>query len=262
MSGAIYDPSVDVLDTSFAVSPITGSVFTVTGNIQLFSGSAPISQGNPLWVTGSLATVASGIQTITGSVAILNQTTNQGISGSIPWKVRDYESKTYSVLVTGAAIGNVKSMISILNASTTNFVRIKSVKIMNVQNAAVTGILADFRFLRMTGHSVGTQMVPQTFDTADTLDVGITVRTGATIAGVVNAPLLRYIWSSDEWVITTLDQESQNHSFQSTFPIYQHSPGTKPITLRANQGLTITQNTNSTVGTFDIEMIFTEENLL
>ena len=43
------------------------------------------------------------------------------------------------------------------------------------------------------------------------------------------------------------------------FNIVRQFPGCKPFTLRANQGLTLKQITNSTVGTFDVIAVFTQE---
>lgn len=67
MSGAIYDPSVDVIDTMFQVSPVTGSIFVVSGSVD----------SN---VTGSVAiTNWPSIQTITGNIntTTIPQTSSQ-----------------------------------------------------------------------------------------------------------------------------------------------------------------------------------------
>jgi hypothetical protein len=71
--------------------------------------------------------------------------------------------------------------------------------------------------------------------------------------------LLRYFWSSDEWVIGTLDQEAHDKGLQNLIAAYKAGPEQKPITIRPSEAFTITQITNSTVGTFDIEIIYTQE---
>jgi len=150
-------------------------------------------------------------------------------------------------------------MISIQNTSPNAAVKIRSMKIINTQTTAITGIYADFRIQKALSHSSGSVIVPQSFDSLDDIGEDITWRTGATISGSNATPLLRYIWSSDEWNISTAKVESQDHAIATAFPIYQTQIGQKPITIRNREALTITQNTNSTVGTFDIEVIFTKE---
>lgn len=60
MSGAIYDPSVDVIDTFFQVTPLTGSVFQITGSVDaLVTGSVTVTNFPAVQViTGSINTVA------------------------------------------------------------------------------------------------------------------------------------------------------------------------------------------------------------
>lgn len=56
MSGAIYDPSVDVIDTFFQVTPLTGSVFQITGTVESsFTGAINIAN----WPS---------VQTVTGNI--------------------------------------------------------------------------------------------------------------------------------------------------------------------------------------------------
>jgi hypothetical protein len=171
----------------------------------------------------------------------------------------DSSKATFSVVARSVAIGNNKSMFSILNADATKLVKIRQIKIINSQTSAVTGVIADFRILRLTGHSSGTSLTPETFDTNDSLDADITTRTGSTVAGESSTELLRYTYSSDEWGVGTLDVESSDHVMQQVAALYISKNDSKPITLRQNQGLTIKQVTSSTAGTFDIEVIFTQE---
>lgn len=262
VSNPVSSVAVSNFPGTQTIAPQTGSVFTITGtvastaifpatqSVQLVSGSSAISQGNPLWVTGSVQALPTGVQTITGSVII----------GGQPVTMKDYEVATFSVLALNTSIGNAKSMISIVNGAGSGVtIKIRSIKVINTQNTAVAGIVSDFRILRITGHSVGTLLSPQTFDTEDSLNANVTVRTGATVAGASATPLLRYEWSSDDWAAGTLDLEAQDHAFQNTIPIYQHFPGRKPITLREGEGLHILHNVNSNAGSFDIDVIFTQE---
>ena len=150
-------------------------------------------------------------------------------------------------------------MISLYNGSVNRVIKISSVKLINSQITTVNGVILEFRFLRITGHSAGTLITPQTFDTVDSLDANVTVRTGATVAGEAATPLFRYYWSGDEWGAASSKIEGTDHSNQTLSPIYSRKINEKPITLRAGEGLTIKQLTNTAIGTFDIEIIFTEE---
>jgi hypothetical protein len=171
----------------------------------------------------------------------------------------DIESATFVSTVTGIAIGNNKSMFSIVNASVDKTVYLRQIKIMNSQTSAVTGVVADFRLLRCTGHSAGSQDTPEAHDTDDSLDAGITVRSGATVSGEGTKALYRWMWSSDDWSGGAPDTESADHAFQNTIALYEPSYKTKPPTLRPNQGFHIKQVTNSSAGTFDITVMFTVE---
>jgi hypothetical protein len=119
--------------------------------------------------------------------------------------------------------------------------------------------MAEFRLLRMTGHSAGTSITPLPHDTADTINVNVTARTGATIAGAAAVNLKRWYWSTDEFGVGAQDVESMDHAYSNLTPHYIASPKTRPITIRAGEGLTLNQIANSTVGTFDLYLVFTQE---
>jgi hypothetical protein len=168
---------------------------------------------------------------------------------------------TFTVTATDVGIGNLKSMLSLYNASgSTRIVRLREVYLVNMQSSAVTGVIALFELRRLTAiHSAGTLLTPIANDTADTIDASVTARTGATFS-TETAPLRRWRWSTDEWGTGTLDQEGLQQSFQTTFPaLVRGDPESRPITLRANEGVHIKCATNSTAGTFDIVFVFTQE---
>lgn len=173
--------------------------------------------------------------------------------------ISDEQNKTFSVLTADQTIGNNKSMLSIVNASgSAVIVKIREIKIINTQVTSVTGVISIFDIKRITGHSAGTTVTPCAYDTSDSLSGSITVRTGSTVAGET-VTLKRYKWSSDEWGSGPSDVESDDHSLQSLIPIYRVMPYCKPITLRAEEGISIKHTTNSTAGSFTIEVVFTEE---
>lgn len=170
------------------------------------------------------------------------------------------EYATFTVVEQAIASANNKSLISILNASGSPVkIKLRELKLVNTQNTAVTGVVADINLYRMTGHSAGTALTPQAMDTTDTLDSNVTTRTGATIAGESAAALLHIDLSTDEWSAGASDVESNAHALQSLNSFYRTAPKTKPITLNAGQGVTLKCVTNTTTGLFDIIMVFTQE---
>lgn len=174
--------------------------------------------------------------------------------------VAETELATFTIYGSSIAIGNNKSMVSLLNASgSTVVLKIRDISIINTQTAVATGILADFRLLRCTGHSVGTTITPESHDTDDSLNASFTARTGGTIAGEGTAVYRRWQFSTDEWGAGSLDVESEQHAIGQHLPVYQQSWKGKAFTLRAGQGFTIKQVTNSTVGTFDLILTVTQE---
>lgn len=182
------------------------------------------------------------------------------VSNTVPISTSETESATFVVYAQDIAIGNNKSMLSILNATGSGVkIRVREVRIINVQNTAVTGVIADYRFLRITGHSAGTSLTPQSHDTDDALNVNVTARTGATITGELSPVLRRWQFSTDEWGVGSSDVESNTHDMQIQNSLFDTAPKTKTITINAGQGIHIKQVTNSTVGTFDILIVFTQE---
>lgn len=173
----------------------------------------------------------------------------------------DRELATFVVTGTGIASANNKSMISILNADATLISKIHEIYVVNVQTSSVTGVTGVFELRRITGHSAGTLLTGVSMDTADTLDSDITIRTGSTVAGESATLMWRSLFSTDEWGPGTSDTESTDHIFQTMFPIFSRKTdsGTKPLVLRTNEGLTVKFATNSTTGSFDIMVVFTQE---
>lgn len=170
------------------------------------------------------------------------------------------ELATFMVVSRGTGIANGKSMLSIVNTTgSTVKVKIRQIKVINVQNTAVTGVIANFEFRRFVSHASGTLLTSLPMDTADSISASVTSRTGATITGETADVMFRHSYSTDEWGVGTLDVEAHDHAIQQHNPIYITPRNAKPITLNANQGFHIKQTVASSVGTFDIEVIFTQE---
>lgn len=248
------------------ISPITGAVQVV--GIPTVTGSVTINNFPSVQtVTGSVG--ISGTPNITGSIFVLNQTqTNQGwVTGSqfvfnnntTPLFVTEFEPPTFMVTAENIQIGNNKSMISLLNAvGSTVFVKIKTITISNVQTATVVGILAQMRLHKISAHSVGTALTPVSFDSGDSLNVAVTARTGATVTEGVffKKQLLQTNEISGGGGTGT---DTLVALLETLFPFFSEANDSKALVLRANEGIHIRQATNSTVGTFDLTIVFTVE---
>ena len=173
-----------------------------------------------------------------------------------PASVQDI-NETFEAYSPATAPALNKSMFSIFNSSASTLVKIRSIYLTNAQSVAVTGAMLNFELRRITGHSAGTLLTPFPYDLNTTL-VNITTRTGSTVVGEDNI-IRRWIWSSDEHGVGTLDQEGYDYGFQVMFPIFKQENSCAPLLLRQNQGITLKQTINSTVGAWDINVIFTQE---
>lgn len=169
-----------------------------------------------------------------------------------------YEPPTFLCQASTVVIGNNKSMIAIQNGSS-SLVRIQYIKMINNRTAAITGVAADFRLRRITGLSGGTAVAISAHDTSDTLAPSIVASSGGTVAGESVDDLARWVWSSDDWGPGTIDTESSDHVYQQLRYVYKAELGSKPLTLRNGQGVTIKCVTNSTSGEFDFLICFTQE---
>jgi len=243
------------------------STLQTAGNASLVSIDTKLTNN----ATSTLQTAgnASLVSIDAGIPAALGQTT---MSASMPVTLASNQSalpitasedtgkKTFSAVIELAAIGNNKSMFSIVNAVGSGVVvKIREIKLINSQTAPISGIVGIFRTLRISNHSAGTNITPVTFDTADSLNVNVTIKTNSTVSGEGSTALSVARFSTDDWGSGASDVESTDHALQTLIPLYSDKPGSKPVTIREGEGLTIKQTFNSSVGTFDIIVIFTEE---
>lgn len=168
---------------------------------------------------------------------------------------------TFSAVARDVAIGNNKSMLSLLNATGSGVtIRIHEIWITNVRTTATTGLVAIFDLFRFTAHSVGTGITPAGMVSTNALNGLVTARTGATITGETTFKYKRWLWSSDEWSSGATDVASFDHALQTIYPVYRHDKSSmlQPLTLLAGEGFHIKQTVNSTYGTFDLCINFTQ----
>ena len=229
-------------------------------SLPLPTGAA--TSANQSTIISSLSSIDAGVPSSLGQKTMANSMPVVIASDhtTLPVTVASDELATFTIVARAVVIGNNKSMVSIINSSgSTIKIKLRELKIVNVQNASVTGVVSNFELKRITGHSGGTSITPLPYDTTDTLDSHVTALTGATVSGEATNELKKWEWSSDEWNPGPADAESADHAIQETTNLVKQERHCKPITMRAGEGITLKHTTNSTAGSFNIKILFTQE---
>jgi hypothetical protein len=239
----------------------TGPIQVTVANTSLattVSGTVNANITNSPLATSVSGTVNTNITNSTLATTVSNtvSTNIAGITGQLP---RTQEEVSYAVSAVGVTLGNNKSLLSIHNAQNGTIVRVHSVWLLNVQTTAITGVVATFELRRLVGTAPtgGTNLSTTGVEELDTNDPtpplsGITMRTGGTVVGESTKLLRRVVWSTDEYVVGTLDTEGFEHASQAQTPLWGKGFTTKPIVLRTGQGLTVKCATSTTIGQWDV----------
>ncbi len=216
--------------------------------------SLPLTSGE---ATGNTLSALNG-KVGTGVKVSASSTSVVLASDALYLPVRVYEPATFTALIAGVSITANASLASIVNTGS-KVIRIQEVYVSNVVFSPQVGVVGAFMIRRITGHSSGSAVsLIETMDSADALDSGITVRTGATVSGQSSSVLKRALFNTSSWdkVLTTT---SLNHSMEIYFPLFTKTEGGKAIVLRANEGMTLNFESSGSSGTYDIHVIFTQE---
>ena len=147
-----------------------------------------------------------------------------------------------------------KHHISIFNASGSGkIIRVVKLFAINLQSAAVTGIIDRFDFKKITASSAGTTITAEAADTNNAaLPAQVTIRTNGTITeGNVLFPWLAS--SEEETAVVGLSRSM----FQQWSNIIPEGEEIQEPTAREGQGFTMKQITSSTIGSFGWLMVFT-----
>jgi len=127
---------------------------------------------------------------------------NSNSQGRLLVETKIYQPPTFSSTVTSVAPGNNKSMLAIFNpVASGKIIRIKDLKIINVQTTAVTGVFLSIEQRRITGFSGGTLISAASNDTLD-VSSGV-VRSASNVSGE-GGLVKRVLISSDELSIKNL----------------------------------------------------------
>ena len=171
-------------------------------------------------------------------------------SGSLP---------TYYALADAVAFAANKQMLSILNAAGSGkMIVLKKLFLIDLAIAAVTGVALRQDVKRITAHSGGTAITPQSADSTNpALPAEVTVRTGATSV-TEGALLFPMTFSNDEVGATQAFPSAQLLAGLNWFPEGQE---VQEIRLREGEGLTIKNITTTVIGSFAYLLVFTVDDL-
>lgn len=205
-----------------------------------------------------LTTLITSVASIDSKLNTLGQKTISGSISVVPAS-NFIERPTFRVYVQNISNNTGGNTVSIMNAVGSGLVfKIRQIKIINTQTTATTKRFYDVVLRRITSHSGGTLQTFVSHDTADAVPTSLTARSLSTVGGIGDS-LFRHIWSSDEWTGGTLDTEALDHAVQSLIPVYEPRDYTRPITIRAGEGLSLVQNANPTSGELDVLIELTQE---
>jgi hypothetical protein len=152
---------------------------------------------------------------------------------------------------------NGKHFLSIFNVlASGKIVRIKKVYVINMQTAAVTGVLFQMDFRKTTAQAAGSAITAVAMDSQDAPPAQnvVAIAAGAT---VTNGPLLfSQILSNEE---AAAAHASPTPMIQAGINWIPEGVEVKEITIRPGEGFTVQNVTNTTVGSYAVLIVFTVE---
>jgi hypothetical protein len=169
-------------------------------------------------------------------------------------------ANTWTALAQGVAFAAAKNMLAILNGGT-RILRIRRIGVLNIQTAAVTGVICLLEIRRYTSGTLSghTTVTPVAHDTTNSALATVTIGYAGTLGGTPTT-IRRIIWSSDEPKLTT----AQNNEWECLVPlniIWDAGYGdanVQPLVLRPNEMLVI-YNVSGAAGLLDVWVEFTDE---
>jgi hypothetical protein len=169
-------------------------------------------------------------------------------------------ASTYIVKATAVPFASSKHMITLWNpASSGKILRVYRVWTENNQIAAVTGVTTILKLFRITTHSSGVVLVPQSYDSTNTALGTVTAATGAT--ATTSSLFRNYYLSNDELTAAagTCDEWQQYSAINEIWNSGTRNTAIDPIVIRETQGISVQNSTATTVGNMDFFIEFTVE---
>lgn len=163
---------------------------------------------------------------------------------------------TYYAVADAVAFANSKTHFSIVNESGSGvLIALKKLFAINLSISAITGAALRMEARKLTAHSGGTAITPQSCDSSNpALPAQVTVKTNGTPTGTT----LLYPF------IITMEEETATGAltknlFQSMMNLQPEGVEMQEYRLREGEGFSIFQSTNSTVGSYAWFLVFTAE---
>lgn len=152
-----------------------------------------------------------------------------------------------------------KSMLSISNGASGKVLKIQNIYIINSQVSAVVGNVVQFDLLRTTSITLGTNVVPTSYDSLNTLPAQVTVATGATVVDASASPLHSWILGGDEAGTGTATNQGIDKALSQFAPNLAAMAMQLP-TIRPGEGIHIKATTvPAAVGQWLVGVLFTLE---
>lgn len=166
---------------------------------------------------------------------------------------------TYYVLADAVAFAANKQMISILNGAGSGvMVTVKKLFLIDLQLSSATGVAVRQDVKRITAHSGGTAITPQSVDSANpALPAEVTARTGATSV-TEGALLFPLTFTNDEVGATQAFPSTQLLAGLNWMPAGEEI---QEFRLREGEGITVKNITSTTVGSFAYLFVITVDSL-
>lgn len=169
-----------------------------------------------------------------------------------PITVQTPEEPTFLAFFDRVTPAMNKLLATLWNGSTTHRVRIYAITLWNFQDSTLTTVPIDGELLRITAQSGGVPITPNPMDTTQPLPSGIIATHGGS---ATTAQLLtRFVASRDS--MTSSGEIAQALLSVQGSVIYQHRPPLTPLTLQPNEGITLRQESNTTIGSVSTTILF------
>jgi hypothetical protein len=169
-------------------------------------------------------------------------------------------ANTWTANYQGVAFAATKNMGALLNGGA-RVLRVYRIGALNIQTAAVTGVICLFdvrRYAATAGLTSPTAVTPVSHDSTNAGLTSVTCGHAGTISGTPSV-FRRIIWSSDEPKLTT----AQNNEWECIVPLniiwdcgYGDS-NCQPLVVRQNE-MWMIYNTSGAAGLLDVWVEFTD----
>lgn len=169
------------------------------------------------------------------------------------------DRQTFYASQSAVVVALNKSMLSISNGASGKVLKIQNVYIINSQVTNIVGNVVQFDLLRTTSITLGTNVVPTSYDSLNALPVQVTVAIGATVVDASTSPLHSWILGGDEAGTGTATNQGIDKALSQFAPNLAAQAMQLP-TVRPGEGIHIKASVvPAAVGQWLLGVLFTLE---